>query len=143
MFTHVENGSHMIGKPLPPTEALQAQKTDVGPLEVVVCGAEASQAKTDHHPGASLGVLPSSPPPLRPAILSNLQRNTHTPREMGQLTGFPCSSWTRLPSPLELTVGSLGRRAAADRQNPALLSGFLDMRIYIHLLFSKYVLSTG
>lgn len=45
--------------------------------------------------------------------------------------------------PLRADVGSLGSRAAADRQSPALLSGFLDMRVYIHLLFSIYVLITG
>ena len=33
-------------------------------------------------------------------------------------------------------------REAADRQGPARLSGFLDLRVCTHLLFSKYVLIT-
>lgn len=51
-----------------------------------------------------LPLVSSSPhlPSERPASLSNLQRNTHTPREMGQLSSFPCSSWTQLPCPSEL-----------------------------------------
>lgn len=140
---NVHTCGRLIRNTLPPTEPCRRKRQMKGPLEVVVCEAEASQARPDHHPGASLSVLPSRPPSLRPVILNHLQRNTHTPREMGQLSSLPCSTWTQLPSPLELTVSSLGSRAAADRQNPALLSAFLDMRVYIHLLFSKYVLITG
>lgn len=74
--------------------------------------------------------LPSSPASLRPAIVSNLQRNTLTPGEMGQPSSFPCSSRTQPPTSLE-QPGQQGRCRQTEPSPALWFPGYESLHSFI------------